>query len=235
MSKLQEAFISWSGGKDSCMALHYSLQDPNWRIAGLQTTISKEYNRISIHGVREELLEMQAESLNMPLIKLYLDEMPDMLSYETQLTKANADLLQMGVKNIVYGDIFLEDLRTYREGLLQKTDQRAVFPLWKRNTRELIFEFIDLGYKTIIVSAQEGLQHLCGKIIDKELIDTLPAGIDPCGENGEFHTFVVNGPIFNKGLDVLTGELVFKPFQIDTDLHNELPKGAWYIDLVPNP
>jgi len=230
----------WSGGKDSTLALHYALQDPTIEIRFLVTTVTEQYNRVSMHGVRETLLIKQAESIGIPLYQIRLGEMPDMETYDntmrTHLSKFRAE----GITHSIFGDIFLEDLRKYRESKLAEIGLKAIFPLWHKNTRDLISEFINLNYKTIIVCTQENLKEVCGKIISEDLIDQLPSEIDPCGENGEFHTFTFEGPIFKNKIPFTIGEQVFRTYNApakttqDDDLprSSTMPSGFWYIDLV---
>jgi len=190
--------FNWSGGKDSTLALHHALQDPSLIIRNLLTTVNDGFDRVSMHGVRSSLLIEQAECIGIDLIQVRLPEMPGMDVYEKAMDKQMNALRQAGITHSIYGDIFLEDLRTYRENKLAEIGMQALFPLWKRNTKELIKEFLTLGYKTVVVCAQDGLADFCGRVIDDNFINDLPEGIDPCGENGEFHTFVFDGPIFKQ-------------------------------------
>lgn len=235
----KSCIFNWSGGKDSTLALHYALQDPTLEIRYLVTTVTEQYNRVSMHGVRETLLIKQAESIGIPLYQIRLGEMPDMETYDntmrTHLSKFKAE----GITHSIFGDIFLEDLRKYRESKLAEIGLKAIFPLWHKNTRDLISEFIKLNYKTIIVCTQENLKDNCGKIISEDLIDQLPSEIDPCGENGEFHTFAFEGPIFRNKIPFTIGEQVFRTYNAPakTTPDDDLPcsstvlSGFWYIDL----
>lgn len=225
------AVFNWSGGKDSTLALHYILNQAQFSVSYLLTTVNDSFNRVSMHGVREALLIEQVTSLKIPLIQVRLPEMPDMDIYERELTSQLNKLIDEGIYYSIFGDIFLEDLKIYRENQLAKVGMKAVFPLWKNDSLSLVKEFIALGYQTIVVCAQEGLQDFCGRVIDQAFLDDLPEGIDPCGENGEFHTFVFDGPIFTKPINFTLGEKVFKtyPSPNETDVIN----GYWYIDLLP--
>ncbi|WP_316766879.1 diphthine--ammonia ligase [Pedobacter frigiditerrae] len=227
----QPAVFNWSGGKDSTLALHYVLQNDDFYIRYLLTTVNDGFNRIAMHGVREALLLEQVSSLKIPLVQVRLPEMPDMEIYEQELRQALNKLKSEGIHHSIFGDIFLEDLKFYRETQLSKIGMQAVFPLWKRDSLELVKEFIALGYKTIVVCAQEGLQDFCGRIIDQSFLDDLPKDIDPAGENGEFHTFVFDGPIFNKPIDFQLGEKVYKTFPSPNKYGTQ--SGYWYRDLVP--
>lgn len=225
------AVFNWSGGKDSTLALHYILQQKEFEVRYLLTTINEAFDRVAMHGLRATLLLKQVNALNIPLVQVRLPEMPDMASYETAINTAFKKLKTEGIAHSIFGDIFLEDLKTYREAQLSKIGMKAVFPLWKRNSLELVKEFIRLGYQTIVVCAKDGLQDFCGRVIDDSFLADIPDDIDPCGENGEFHTFVFDGPIFNKRINFKLGEKVFKTFPNPDQ--SEIPSGYWYIDLIP--
>lgn len=167
-----------------------------------------------MHGVREELMQTQADAMGIPLQKLILSHQPSMLEYEKYMFTAMEQLKKEKFTHSIFGDIFLEDLKTYRETQLAKVGMSAVFPLWKRNTTELIHEFIDLGFKTIVVCVNEKYldKTFCGRIIDKDFINDLPENVDVCGENGEFHTFVFDGPIFKNPISFKKGEIVYKEY-----------------------
>lgn len=221
------AVFNWSGGKDSTLALHYLLQDNQYKIHCLLTTVNDAYNRIAMHGVREELLMMQVEQLSLPLYQIRLPEMPNMDTYEQAMELHFGLLKEKGVRYAVFGDIFLEDLKKYREVQFEKIGLNTLFPLWKKDSLTLVKEFIALGYKTIVVCARADLKDFCGRIIDQAFLDDLPKDVDPCGENGEFHTFVFEGPLFASSVKFKLGELVYK------DLGSSQNQGFWYIDLIP--
>jgi len=234
--------FNWSGGKDSAFALYHCLKNPELDIRYLVTTINDSANRISMHGVREELLLSQTESIGIPLYQIRLPEMPGMKEYDDTMGKHLQKFKDEGITHSIFGDIFLEDLKKYREDRLAEVGLEAIFPLWKRDTTELINEFLDLGFRTIIVCTQHDLQAFAGKEITGGLISKFPADIDVCGENGEFHTFVFDGPIFNYPVKFDIGEKVFKEFKApakadDTCIPGktvpEEKSGFWYIDLVP--
>jgi uncharacterized protein (TIGR00290 family) len=195
-----------------------------------------------MHGVRVELLEKQAQLTGIPLQKLELPEMPDMEIYERQMQKILLDLKSEGAEASVFGDIFLEDLRKYREEKLDSIGLKGIFPLWKRDTRELLNEFLDLGFKTIITCVNEKYldKSYAGKIIDRDFIANLPANVDPCGENGEFHTFVFEGPVFSEPIRIKTGETVYRkysrPESQDHPSSQDDPYqyGFWYCDILPD-
>jgi len=225
------AVFNWSGGKDSTLALHYVLQQKEFDVKYLLTTVNDAFNRVSMHGVREALLLEQVKRLKIPLIQVRLPEMPDMETYEHELTIQLNKLISEGIEHSIFGDIFLEDLKIYREKQLAQIGMKAVFPLWKRDSLKLVKEFIDLGYKTIVVCARDGLQDFCGRIIDQSFLDDLPEDIDPCGENGEFHTFVFDGPLLTNPIKFKMGEKVYKTYPSPND--SDVENGYWYIDLLP--
>lgn len=226
--------MHWSGGKDSALAFWYCLQNPQLEIRYLATTITAEYNRVSMHGLRYELLVEQAKSIGIKLYPIHLPEMPDMETYDNAIQKHYENWKREGVEQVVFGDIFLEDLRIYRENQLAKAGLNAVFPLWKRNTHDLLSEFLQLGFKTIIICAQERFAHFTGKILDEELVKTFPDEVDVCGENGEFHTFVFEGPVFMRPIIFKVGEIVLKSY-LSPKRKDECSKpisGFFYIDLL---
>ena len=224
----ENVVLSWSGGKDSAMALHALLADERYEVVGLLTSVAEEYKRISHHGVREELLELQAESIGLPLDRLYLPSNEGAPCSNERYEALMRDTLQRyceaGVMLVAHGDIFLEDLRAYREKNLAKLGMRGVFPLWKRDTSELIEAFIGSGFKAYLSCVEEKLgESFAGRAIDAKLIDDLPEGVDPCGEYGEFHSFVYDGPIFRKPVDIVVGEVVRRDIRYFADL---LPAGS---------
>ncbi len=233
--------FNWSGGKDSALALYHCLRNPQLEIRYLVTTLNDSANRISMHGVREELLISQAKSIGIPLYQIRLPEMPGMKEYDDTMRQHLEKFKEEGITHSIFGDIFLEDLRKYREDRLAEAGLKAIFPLWKKDTTELINEFLDLGFRTVIVCAQHHLEDLTGKEITRELITKFPDDIDVCGENGEFHTFVFDGPIFNDPVDFDIGAKVFKEFKApknadDSCISNSSDadkiSGFWYTDLV---
>ncbi len=230
MSKLVPAVMHWSGGKDSALALHYILQQKQYDVRYLLTTVNDSYNRIAMHGVRLALLVQQVSKIRLPLMPVGLPEMPDMATYERIMEAQLTKLKEEGIVHSIYGDIFLEDLRAYRENQLAKYNMKAVFPLWKKDSLAIINEFISLGYQTIVVCAQDGLQEFCGRVIDKEFLKDLPKDVDPCGETGEFHTFVFDGPIFNKPVNFKLGEKQYRNFPSPNATQSAA--GFWYIDLI---
>lgn len=231
MAKQLPAVFNWSGGKDSTLALHYILQQKEFEVRYLLTTINEAFDRVAMHGLRTTLLLEQVNVLRLPLLQVQLPEMPDMSIYEATMNRTFDKLKKDGIAHAIFGDIFLADLRAYREEQLKKVGMKTIFPLWQRDSLELVKEFIALGYKTIVVCAKEGLQDFCGRVIDHSFLADLPADVDPCGENGEFHTFVFDGPIFSKAVQFELGEKVFKSFPNPNQ--SEMPSGYWYVDLIP--
>ncbi|MDQ7947862.1 MAG: ATP-binding protein [Pedobacter sp.] len=234
MSEQYPTVMSWSGGKDSALALHYLLQQKEFDVRCLLTTINEHFGRIAMHGVRKQLLIDQATQLNMPLVEVNLPEMPDMEVYENAMGGMLSGLAADGITQVAFGDIFLEDLKLYREQQLGGFGLKGIFPLWGKDTREIMNEFIDLGFKTVVVCAQDGLKELCGQVMDRDFIKGLPKHIDPCGENGEFHTFVFDGPIFRSPIVFKLGELVCRSFPNPNPNqgHHNSPIKFWYRDLM---
>lgn len=237
--KKHRTYFNWSSGKDSALALYHLLQDKNYSIEELITTVNSHYNRVSMHGLRNELLVAQTNALNIKSSFIELPEMPDMETYEQKMSEAVARLKSEGFTHSAFGDIFLEDLRQYRENQLEKQGFKAVFPIWKRDTKTLLNEFLDLGFKTIIVCANSKYfgKDFVGTVIDKHFIENLPDGVDPCGENGEFHTFCFDGPIFKNPIDFLIGEKIYReyknPNSDDSVCNSDANKyGVWYCDLI---
>ncbi|WP_142783547.1 Dph6-related ATP pyrophosphatase [Changchengzhania lutea] len=236
--KKHKTYFNWSSGKDSALALYHLLQDEHYAVDELITTVSSHYNRVSMHGLRKELLIAQTNALNIKASIIELPEMPSMAVYEQKVTEIVLRLKKEGFTYSAFGDIFLEDLRSYRENQLAKVGLKTVFPIWKRDTKELLNEFLDLDFKTIIVCANSKYfnKDFVGTIIDKHFIDNLPEGVDPCGENGEFHTFCFDGPIFKKPIPFTIGEKVYREYDnpnTDDAICKSDKYGVWYCDLIP--
>ncbi|MBW8524686.1 diphthine--ammonia ligase [Chryseobacterium chendengshani] len=231
-----KAIFNWSSGKDSALALYKIVKENKFDITTLLTSINKDYQRISMHGVPVSLLEKQAESLGFPLIKMELPKEPSMEEYQQIMSETMSKIKSYGITYAIFGDIFLEDLRKYREDQLKTIGMKAVFPLWKRNTSELINEFLDLGFKTIITCVNETYldESFAGRIIDNDLIKDLPKNVDPCGENGEFHTFTFDGPIFKNPIKFEIGDNVKKtyPKPKSGDNQDDGEYVFWFCDLV---
>ncbi len=208
----QKVLFAWSGGKDSAFALHEIRKNADIEIAALLTTVTTEYDRISMHGVRRALLEEQAESIGLPLEQVPISPGCSNDDYEARMREVLTRYSESGVSAVVFGDIFLEDLRKYREENLAKVGMQGIFPLWKKDTTELAREFIRLGFKAAIscVDSQAIDGSFAGRTLDEELLRDLPPTADPCGENGEFHSFVYDGPIFRRPILHTKGEVVLR-------------------------
>ena len=222
-SKPTRVVMSWSGGKDSALALHELLSDPQFEVVALFTTVSEEFRRVSHHGVREDLLEAQAEAIGLPLLRIYLpsgnvtpctNEI-----YEQIMGRAMEEFRSQDVYAVGFGDLFLEDLRAWREANLAKAGMTGIFPIWKRPTDQLARTIIAMGFKAIL-SCVEGKvgPGFAGRSYDERLLEDLPAGIDPCGEYGEFHSFVYDGPCFRRAVPVVVGETVVRDGRYYADL-----------------
>lgn len=231
-----KAIFNWSSGKDSALALYKTLQEDQLEIISLLTSINKEFQRISMHGVPVSLLEKQAACLGFSLTKMELPKEPTMEEYRDIMGKTMTGIKAKGVTHSIFGDIFLEDLKKYREEQLETIGMKAVFPLWKKNTTELIYEFLDLGFKTVVTCVNETYldKSFAGRIIDKDFIRDLPENVDPCGENGEFHTFTFDGPLFQNPISFHIGETVKKTYpKPKTDEESEEGEYVfWFCDLV---
>ena len=219
----EKVLFTWSGGKDSVLALYEIQKRDDQKVVALLTTVTEDYDRISMHGVRSILLEHQANSLGLPIEKVYLSKNSSNEEYEASMREVLQRYLTFGVSSVVFGDIFLEDLRKYREDNLSKIGMKAVFPIWKRDTTELAHEFIDLGFRAVIICVDSSLldKTFVGRLFDRQLLSELPANVDPCGENGEFHSFVYDGPIFQKRVSYKKGEVNLRDDRF------------WYCDLIP--
>jgi uncharacterized protein (TIGR00290 family) len=220
LPKLEPILFCWSGGKDSALALHSLLQQNEVRIAALLTTVTEGYDRISMHGVRRELLQQQAESLRLPLHEVFIPPKCGNPLYEARMEEALLLFFEQGIRRVAFGDIFLEDLRLYREKNLARVAMQALFPIWKRDTRELIREFHAAHFRSVAVSIDSKVlaPSFAGRELDASFFADLPAGVDPCGENGEFHTFVFDGPIFSRPVGFTLGETVQRDSFIFRDL-----------------
>ncbi len=215
--------MSWSGGKDSALALYRLQRDPRYEVVGLMTTVSREYQRISHHGVREELLHRQAEAIGLPVTVLYFppteDAPPTMESLEAHMAEILAGYREQGVTLVGHGDIFLEELRAYRDRKLATAGMRGVFPLWREDTTALLREFTELGFRAWMTCVEPVLGiEFAGAAVDRDLLGRLPDKVDPCGEFGEFHSFVYDGPIFSRPIAVTRGETVERDGRFYTDL-----------------
>jgi uncharacterized protein (TIGR00290 family) len=204
--------LAWSGGKDSTLALAALRDDPTVEVVALLTTITRDYDRISIHGVRRAVLEAQVAELGLPLVEAGIPAAASNEIYEESFAGALEALRREhhDLRNLAFGDLFLADVRSYRESLLDRLGWTPVFPLWGRNTAQLARRFVDEGYRAILtcVDTTQIRAHFAGREFDASLLAELPATADPCGENGEFHTCVYAGPIFRRSVALTRGERV---------------------------
>ena len=219
----EKVIVAWSGGKDSTLALYEIVNAESYEVLELLTTVTEDYDRISIHGVRRVLLEQQARSLGFTLEEMPIPRGASDGEYEREMLRILRRHSASGVFSVVFGDIFLEDVRKHREGILSKVGMKGVFPLWKRNTRQLARTFIDLGFKAVItcVDSKSLGKDFVGREFDGQFLGDLPFNVDPCGENGEFHSFVYDGPVFGERIFFTKGEIVLRENRF------------YYCDLVP--
>jgi len=219
----EKVILSWSGGKDSALALYELEKTESYEITALLTTVTQGYDRISMHGVQRILLERQAECLGFPLEKVFISKDSSNEDYESKMREVLAKYVTAGVRSAVFGDIFLEDLRRPREDNLSKMGMKGIFPIWRRDTRELAHTFIDLGFSAVITCVDSSVldKTFIGRAFDESFLSQLPSTVDPCGENGEFHSFVYDGPIFREPILHTKGEVVLRENRF------------YYCDLTP--
>lgn len=226
-----KTYFNWSSGKDATMALYQLQQHGQYHIDRLITTVNGHYDRVTMHGLRNVLLEQQCEAIGIHLERIELPESPSMETYNSIMTKAVDRYKKEGYSHCGFGDIFLEDLKTYREQQLLPYGITAVFPLWKKDTKTLIQEFIDLGFKAVIIciNAEKLEASFVGREIGETFMNDLPDDVDPCGEYGEFHTFCYDGPIFKHPVEFKRGEKTYRTYDLDKDT----TIGYWFQDLLP--
>lgn len=238
MSKVPEkVFINWSSGKDASLALFIVLKDPRFKVERLLTTVNESNDRINMHELHVSLLKAQAAAIELPLDIIYLSEEINMEEYKKAMTEKLSEFQKEGVNTSIFGDIFLEDLKQYREDQLATIGMKAHFPLWNRPTLNVIEEFINSGFKAVVVSINNEVldKSFCGREIDKSFVKDLPRNVDPCGENGEFHTFCYDGPIFKKPIRFSKKEKVYKTYDAPANNEGNLSKyGFWFQDLEIN-
>jgi uncharacterized protein (TIGR00290 family) len=219
--------LSWSGGKDSSLALAALRADDRYEVVGLLTSITAGYDRVSIHGVRRALVEAQASAVGLPLYEISLEPAPSNAAYEAAFTGALRNLreAQPEVSCIAFGDLYLEDVRAYRERSLVGTGFEPLFPLWQRDTTRLAEEFIDAGFRAVVVCVDTTQLPavFAGRAFDRSLLDDLPDGVDPCGEAGEFHTFAWDAPFFRAPISIAVGETILRDERFA------------YTDVIPHP
>lgn len=208
----KKVLLSWSGGKDAALALHELQASSDYEVAALLTTVTAEYDRISMHGVRRVLLQRQASDLGLPLHIVLISADTTDAEYREKMKEEMQRHLEAGVFHVAFGDIFLEDVRRYREENLALLDLQALFPLWQRDSGELSRSFIDAGFKAIVtcVDSKALSGSFVGRRFDAGFLSDLPPTVDPCGENGEFHSFVYDGPIFRQAIPYSKGRVVLR-------------------------
>ncbi|HTU35615.1 MAG TPA: hypothetical protein VMF66_17555 [Candidatus Acidoferrum sp.] len=215
-----KAWLAWSSGKDSAWALHTVRQSGEFEIVALLTTVNRTYQRVAMHAVRETLVEMQADAAGLPLVKVPIPSPCTNEVYEQAMGDAMARARADGVMHVVFGDLFLEDIRAYREQKLAGCGMAPVFPLWLKDTRRLAEEMIAGGLSAFLtcVDPRKLDRNFVGRCFDTQFLRELPPSVDPCGENGEFHTFANAGPMFSRGISVSPGEIVERDGFVFADL-----------------
>lgn len=219
----EKVILSWSGGKDAALALHELRQSQQYRLTTLLTTVTTQYDRITMHGVRRSLLEQQAACLSLPLEEVFISaEMSDQ-DYASTMREILAKYLAAGVSAVAFGDVSLVEVRKYREDNLSQIGMRGIFPLWNRDSTELAHTFVSLGFEAVVTCVDFHVldKAFVGRTYDQQFLSDLPPGVDPCGENGEFHTFVYDGPLFQKSISHQKGEVVLRDDRF------------YYCDLMP--
>ncbi|WP_317196476.1 Dph6-related ATP pyrophosphatase [Robertkochia flava] len=240
-----KTYMNWSSGKDSCLALYRILQEDTYDVGTLVTTMNDEVGRVSMHGLPKQLLFEQVKQIGLPLHTINLPGVVSMEQYGMIMNQHVQQLKNDGYTHAVFGDIFLEDLKAYREEQLNTLGVKAVFPLWKNDTKSLMREFIDAGFKAITVSVSDKKlgKDFIGRLVDDQFLKDLPEGVDPCGENGEFHTFVFDGPVFKDPVSFSIGEKIlrsYKPSEKEEDNcfrdEDEVTwdSSFWFCELIPD-
>jgi uncharacterized protein (TIGR00290 family) len=242
----EKVVFCWSGGKDSALALNRVLRDNRYEVGSLLTTCNEHFQRVSMHGVRLELLDRQAASIGLPLEKVFVSQRSSNEEYQQKMSACLLAHKARGVTSCAFGDIFLEDLKRWREENLARIGMRGIFPIWKIDSRELIREFFALGFGTVICCVNDAYldETAVGRNMDEEFMRALPPNVDPCGENGEFHSFAFSGPVFRQPVKFKVGEKVYRPVEVthpaDSNSAYVCPtsgpratKGFWFCDLLP--
>jgi uncharacterized protein (TIGR00290 family) len=241
----EKIIFCWSGGKDSALALNRLRQDDRYEIVSLLTTCNEHFQRVSMHGVRLELLDAQAAAIGLPLEKIFVSQRSSNEEYQQKMSACLRAHQARGVTACAFGDIFLEDLKRWREENLARVGLRGIFPLWKLDSRELIREFFAFKFGTVICCVNDAYlgEDSVGRNLDEEFIRTLPAEVDVCGENGEFHSFAFAGPVFQQSVKFKVGEKVYRPVEVTPPsaatssyvcpAGPRPTKGFWFCDLLP--
>ena len=212
--------MCWSGGKESAVALGTLSRQPEYIVVSLLTTVTAGYDRISMHGVRRSLLSQQTDSIGLPLREVEIPQQASNEIYERNMGVVFAEMYSQGIRKVAFGDIFLEDLREYRQRQLAEFELECLFPIWQRDTSDLIEEFISDGYRgvTVCVDPRRLDESFVGRELDRDFVAALPPDVDPCGENGEFHSFVFDGPLFTEEISFSRGEVVQRDSFLFCDL-----------------
>lgn len=226
----QHLYFNWSSGKDSALALQQLLSDGQYNVGKLLVSMNAHYNRVTMHGIRRELLEKQLQVISLPANTLELPKEPTHAEYQLLMNKEVQTLKQNGFDYAGFGDIFLDDLRKYRETNLALMGIEAVFPIWGNDTRLLLKRFIEEGFKAVTVCVDENLlgEHFLGREVDIDFLNELPPNVDPCGENGEFHTFCYKAPFFSSPVLFTKGEV-----KLETYHYNGANSSFRFLDLLP--
>jgi uncharacterized protein (TIGR00290 family) len=220
----QKILLAWSGGKDSALALYEIIRTREYDVAALLTTVTEGYDRVSMHSVRRTLLEQQVNSLGFPFEEVRIPEEASSEAYGSKMRQVLEKYLEQGVQSVAFGDVFLEDVRVYREKNLARVGMKAVFPLWGRDSRDLVVDFMDAGFKAVVTCVDTAVlgKEFAGREIDEEFLRALPPTVDPCGENGEYHSFVYDGPILRERVAYRRGETALRDGRF------------FYCDLLPS-
>lgn len=233
MTKIPLA-ISWSGGKDSSMMLHHLMNDDQYEIVELHTAVSSETERVSMHGVSKELIRAQAESIGLPIHFISIAPDSSNANYEKALNTYYSSLKKQGINHIGFGDIFLEDLKAYRDQMLSNNGLTGIYPLWKKQTSNLAHFFLNNQFKTLICASKQSLfpKSICGKEYSKNMLETFSKEVDPCGENGEFHSYAFDGPIFKKSISVDVNEIKVHTYKHKLESGEEVKTAFEFADLT---
>jgi len=233
-----KTIFNWSTGKDAALALYHLLKNEDFQVGHLLTAVNSHYDRVSMHGLRRELMQLQTQAVGIPSSTMELPEQPTMEEYEKITEDTILKLKDEGFTHTGFGDIFLEDLKAYRVDQYQKMGMSTLFPIWRKDTADLIQEFLDLGFKAVVIAAKGEFfdKSFVGKTIDQSFIEELPKEVDPCGENGEFHTFCYDGPIFKHPVEFKIGEKTYREYEAPKQDESPDAKpnvGFWFCDLLP--
>jgi uncharacterized protein (TIGR00290 family) len=241
----EKVVFCWSGGKDSALALNRLRQDGRHEIVSLLTTCNEHFQRVSMHGVRLELLDRQAEAIGLPLEKIFVSQRSSNAEYQQKMSACLRAHQARGVTACAFGDIFLEDLKQWRDGNLAKVGMHGIYPIWKVDSRELLREFFALKFGTVICCANDAYldESAVGRNLDEEFIRARPVNVDPCGENGEFYSFAFAGPVFKSPVKFTVGETIYRPVEATHPTDSNAgyvctpgprrTKGFWFCDLLP--